>query len=866
MGLGMSASRARGPAFQIAGAALTVCLAYYVGANLGFILRFPPATPSIMWPPNAILTATLLLAPPRRWWIYLLAALPAHLAAELGAGWPAPLVLALFLTNCSEALIAAVGVRWFSDAPTRFDTLRRVVVFIVAAVLAAPFLSSFLDAAAVSTVRGESYWFVWQTRFFSNVLTELTLVPAVVMAITAGPVWHRTAPRSRRFEAGLLAASLLLVGTGVFLGPIEGADTVPGTPGTSVAFLLPFILWAAVRFGPGGASGSLLTTTLLAIWAATHGRGPFTGLALAESVHALQMFLTIVAIPLMCLAALIDERRRTQEALQERLLFEEMLSRLSGAFVHLPGHEMDAAFETWLARLGEFLRLDRVLLFRLSADQQEMVVAYSWIVAGAEPVPRVTTSRDFPGLFDRILRGEQFVFSSLAELPAEAAREAESFRRRGIRSNLAIPLEAGGRILGGLGLATLSSERAWPEDLVQRLRLVAEVFASALARREAVDDLRASELMKSAILASLASSVAVLDHQGGIIAVNDSWTRLASEKGTWEARLGLGDNYIDVCRKVAGDGDPYALEAMIGIEGVLDRSRPVFALEYGCGAPVADRWFALSVLPLNRLEGGAVISHTEVTERKRAELDALRSRQELAHFTRISTIGELTASLAHELNQPLTGILINAQTARRLLDVMPPRVAELRESLSYIIEDDKRAGEVIQRLRDFLGKGESQRVLLDLNLLIQGVTKLVSSDALIRNVTLTLDLDPELPRLTGDRVQLQQVVLNLLLNAMEAMGAGTPSERLVVARSQRVDAKTVRVSVQDNGTGLPAGLEDVVFDPFYTTKSGGMGMGLAIARSIIEAHAGGIWATNNATHGATFHFNLPLTDERAHER
>src|SRR5882672_258108 len=326
MGLGMSASRARGPAFQIAGAALTVCVAYYVGANLGFILRFPPATPSIMWPPNAILTATLLLAPPRRWWIYLLAAFPAHLAAELGAGWPAPLVLALFLTNCSEALIAAVGVRWLSDAPTRFDTLRRVVVFILAAVLLAPFLSSFLDAAVVSTVRGEAYRFVWQTRFFSNVLTELTLVPAVVMAITAGPVWHRTASRSRRFEAGVLAASLLLVGTGVFLGPMEGVDTVPGTPGTSVAFLLPFVLWAAVRFGPGGASGSLLTMTLLAIWAATHGRGPFTGLALAESVHALQMFLTIVAIPLMCLAALIDERRRTEEALQERLRFEEMLS------------------------------------------------------------------------------------------------------------------------------------------------------------------------------------------------------------------------------------------------------------------------------------------------------------------------------------------------------------------------------------------------------------------------------------------------------------------------------------------------------------------------------------------------------------
>jgi len=524
---------------------------------------------------------------------------------------------------------------------------------------------------------------------------------------------------------------------------------------------------------------------------------------------------------------------------------------------------MDAVFETWLSRLGQFLRLDRVLVFRLSADRQELGVSYAWTVAEAEPVQRVAMSQDFPWLFERMLRGDVVVFSSPGELPAEASLDADSYRRRRVQSNVSIPLEVDGRILGALTLATVSDERAWPEDLVQRLRLVAEVFASALARREAADELRASELMKSAILASLASSVGVLDHQGGIIAVNDSWMRLASEKGTWEARLGLGDNYIDGCRKAAGDGDPYALEAVTGIEAVLDRSRATFALEYGCGAPVPDRWFALSVLPLNRLEGGAVVSHTEVTERKRAELDALRSRQELAHFSRISTIGELTASLAHELNQPLTGILINAQAARRLLDVIPPRVAELRESLAYIIEDDKRAGEVIQRLRDFLGKGEPQRALLDLNLLIRGVAKLVSSDALIRNVTLTLDLDPELPRLSGDRVQLQQVVLNLLLNAMESMGAGTPSERLVVARTQRVDAKTVRVSVQDNGTGLPAGLENAVFDPFYTTKPGGMGMGLAIARSIIEAHAGGIWVTNNATQGATFYFDLPLTDEAA---
>src|SRR4051812_36720562 len=161
------------PGARIAATALLISLGYYIGANLGFILRLPPTVPSVVWPPNSILTATLLLAPRRRWWIYLLAVLPAHLAAEMPA-WPFPLALAFFVTNCSEAVVAALCVRQFSDAPARLDTLRRVVIFILGAAVFAPFVSSFLDAAAVSFVRGDGYWPVWRTRFLSNVLTELT--------------------------------------------------------------------------------------------------------------------------------------------------------------------------------------------------------------------------------------------------------------------------------------------------------------------------------------------------------------------------------------------------------------------------------------------------------------------------------------------------------------------------------------------------------------------------------------------------------------------------------------------------------------------------------------------------------------------
>lgn len=791
---------------QVAATALLVGLSYYVGANIGFILRFPPATPSVLWPPNSVLTATLLLAPRRRWWIYLLAAFPAHLAAELPAGLPISLTLALFATNCSEALIAAVCVRRFSKGPARLDTLRGVVVFIAGAVLVAPFLSSFTDAAAVAGLRGEHYWSVWRTRFFSNLSIELTLVPAILTVASLHRGWLRQASFRRRAEAGLLALSLVAVAVVAFASSGVGPGAVPGSPHTPLAFLLPFLLWAAVRFGPRGASLSLLTTSLVAIWAGTHGRGLFTALTAAESVPALQIFLSVVAIPLLCLAALIEERRRAEEALEERLRFEEFLARLSGAFVHLPSLEIDRAVAAWLRRLAGFLQLERVVLLRLSA-------------AGPGPA---------------------------APCPGTA------------RSSIAVPLLASERVIGWLVFHSASTERVWPEELVQRLRLIAEVFANAFARKDTEDALRASELMKSAILASLSSGVAVLDRYGRLIAVNESWTRFGAEpEATAYAGFPVGTHYLAICRQAARQGTPQSSEVLSGIQGVLDGARRGFSFEYSCTCPSAERWFALSVVPLNRPAGGAVVSHTEVTERKRAEVQAEQTRQELAHFTRVSTMGELVASLAHELRQPLTAIMTNAQAAQRLLDAIPPDLRELGEILNDIVADDTRAAEVIQRLREMLSKGELRRVVLDLNDLIHDVIRLLGSDVVLRNVKVALELDPGPLVVNGDRVQLVQVILNLFINAMDAMAEVADGERTIVVRSEIDGADAVHVAVRDAGTGMRDGAHEEIFKPFYTTKPEGMGMGLSIARSIIEAHGGTIWAANNPERGATFHISLP---------
>jgi two-component system sensor kinase FixL len=838
----------------LAANALLVAGAYYAGANLGFMLRLPPATPSVLWPPNTILTAALLVSPPRRWTLYLLAALPAHVAAELGLQWPLLLILLFFATNCSQALIAAAGVRWFSDAPARFDTLRRTVVYVLAAGLAAPFLSSFADAAAVTATLGEPYWLVWRTRFFSNVLTELVLGPAIIIAITSGPAWLRKAPRAQKVEVAALTAALALLGAWAF-GLLS--DTSEAIPGQFVfVFLLPLILLLTVRFGPGGASLALLITTLIAISAGAYGRGPFVGLPPLETVLALQFALTTVAIPVLCLAADIVERRQATRALANQLRLEVLLSRLSAGFVLLQSDQMEPVFRRSVRQVGEAVGVDRVMLcYQLGPGAP--VARLAWSASASDPGLRRLPEEHFPWILKRLRDDEAVVFSHLDGLPVTAARDVESLRRHGVRAGAIVPL-ARPRFHGALALLT-STERTWPDGLVQWLRLVAEIFANALARKEAEDALRASEVSKSAILASLSSAVAVLDRDGMIIDVNASWTRAAAEPGVpAQACLGVGANLVEGWRQAAGDGAPYAREAAAGIVEVLTGARTAFTLEYSSRGSRTDRWFVMSIVPLDDTDGGAVVSCTDISERKRAELDAEESRRELAHFTRVSTMGQLTASLAHELSQPLTGILSNARAGLRFLGAAPPSLEELRGILLDIVDDDKRAAEVIRRLRDLLRKGEEpNRILLDLNVLLVDVVRLLASDAIIRNVTMTLVPAARPVLVYGDRVELQQVVVNLVINAMEAMADGLEGDRTVAITTENDPPRRAHVAVRDTGPGLGAGGHDLIFEPFFTTKPAGMGMGLAIARTIIEGHGGVIWATANVGGGATFHFSLP---------
>jgi len=251
-------------------------------------------------------------------------------------------------------------------------------------------------------------------------------------------------------------------------------------------------------------------------------------------------------------------------------------------------------------------------------------------------------------------------------------------------------------------------------------------------------------------------------------------------------------------------------------------------------------------------------SNRDITNRKHAEDEANQLRDEYLHIARVAAIGELTASLAHELKQPLAAIRSNAQAAQRFLTGEKPDLDEFHEILTDIINDNRRADEVIGRLRTLMQKGDPQIAKLNINELIREIFPLMHSYEIIRNISLEFDLNDRLPAVAADRVQLQQVILNLLLNSSEALMDITGDMRKIIVQTSQKDTQNVTVAIKDNGPGIDEQNSDRLFEPFYTTKKEGLGMGLAISRSIIEAHRGNLWGENNPDRGVTFYFTIPV--------
>jgi len=655
--------------FPLIGAGLLVFVGYYFGAKLGFALTLHPQPVSILWPPNAILLAALLLTSPRSWWLLFLAAFPAHWATQIQSSVPLPMMLSWFVSNSFEALLGASSIRYLVGGQVRFDSFRNVGIFIACGVFLAPFVSSFLDAGliALNAWGASDYWGVWRTRFLSNAMAAMTLVTVIVSWSNTRIAFIRRAPRARLAEGALLILGLLAVGYFIFIFP----DAGPGRRPILIYAPLPFLLWAAVRFGFAGISTSILAVVLLSSWGTAHGQGPFSSRTPFENALSVQLFLIVVSIPLLCLSAVLEDRRKTEEALRRSE-----------------------------ARYREVVETQADLICRFLPD-----------------------------------------------------------------TTLTFVNEAYCRFFGR-----------------KRDALIGMKFVELIpdpARRKALD-----------YIASLTNSprVETIEHEVLLPDGTLAWHQWVNH-------------------------------AICGLDGRVSEFQAI---------------------------------GRDITDRKRAE----EANEKLTHMSRVAIVGELTASIVHEISQPLGAILSNADAAEMLLEVDPGNVEDVRHLLADIRKDDVRASEVIRHIRNLLHKRQTEMQPVDLNQLLQQTLSFIGIEARRRHVILETEITLGLPMVKGDPIQLQQVMLNLALNSMDAM-AKTPRAQRRLKLSTALDtAGRVEVVVRDAGTGILSDRLPRLFDPFFTTKKDGIGLGLSISKAIIDAHQGEISGENNLRGGATFGFAL----------
>ena len=363
-------------------------------------------------------------------------------------------------------------------------------------------------------------------------------------------------------------------------------------------------------------------------------------------------------------------------------------------------------------------------------------------------------------------------------------------------------------------------------------------------RRRAESDLRDSQQLLDLAASANQLGLWARDPEQGEFWTNSSLRSL----------LGLGDNGKLRFEHVVARIHPDDRERIASIIQNAQQKGLPFEAEFRVVLPDGnERWMAARGRSMNEpMEHGLrrIGAVFDITERKRVQQELNRQREELAHAGRVSAMGQLASALAHELNQPLGAILRNAEAAELFLQASPPDMEEVAAILADIRKDDRRAGDVIDRMRALLKRREPQMSNLDINLLVEEVAGLVRPDAEARKVKLAMEMTPGASFVRGDRVQLQQVLLNLMLNAMDAMHDRGREDRRVSVHSRHVDG-LVQVAVSDNGDGISPENLKRLFDPFFTTKPDGMGMGLAISQTIIQAHEGRITAENNPAGGAT---------------
>ena len=513
----------------------------------------------------------------------------------------------------------------------------------------------------------------------------------------------------------------------------------------------------------------------------------------------------------------LSARKRAQRDVAEQVKFEQLQTALSAdAIRHAYGSAR--ALEDALARIGAYASARRAVLidYAEAPARESSQLTWSW------RAPRE------PGM--------------------DYANAAET--------RLEIPLMVNARTIGVLQLFRQGT--SWPIKLASRLIAASDVIANAIDRCHADEAMRRSEELNRAVLASLSSQIAILDRNGTIMRVNDSWREIArvGQVSDLDGEF-VGANYLQECRMAELRGCADAAVVHAGVKAVLEGKVSSFRYQYSTGKP-DWRWYEMSVDRLDHSRGGAIVMHLDITERRLAERRAEETRLQIAHLGRVAIVSDLAVAVSHELKQPLSAIRSNAEAGAKLLSSNPEDVPEAKAIFRDIVSADERAMNVIDHIMRLLRKEEPALGHVDVNKVCLEAMHILEREAESRRVRVHLAIQPELPSVWGDSVQLQQVVLNLMLNAFDA--AASSAARHEVTVGTRRDGDDIEIFVRDTGSGLRQGIEQHLFEPFFSTKANGLGMGLVIVRSIAERHQGSVYAENVDGGGAEFRVRLPKSD------
>jgi PAS domain S-box-containing protein len=538
----------------------------------------------------------------------------------------------------------------------------------------------------------------------------------------------------------------------------------------------------------------------------------------------------------------------TNISLEELLAFERLLSDLSARFANVTGEQVVAEIEIALRQLLKFLGFDRCN-FAEFTDGGEQNLLCAVAVEGVKPLSPGPIPAFLGWLVGELLAGRTIVIRSYEDFPPEAAAAAEYYRSVGIRSQLVIPLSVGGRIVAAVGFGSFRKTRNWPEDFIARVNVIGGAMAQALVRKRSDAALRASEERWRSIFETSTLAITIFDHDLRYIGTNPAFCALLGYTADELRQLTPLDITVDEGRDIAharlADLRQRRIDHYVVEKQYRRKDGQVI-------------WGQASVARASQ-SGPEMFIGTmiDITESKRAQDSLQATQSELAGVAQLTTIGQMAASIAHEIKQPLASVIVGCDASLRWLAKTPPNLEEVRECTKRISDAGHRASQVIDGIRAMFQKGSQERKLLDVNQLIREVLELVRGKAQKERVLVRSDLFDEMRPVQASRIQLQQVMLNLMMNAIDAMDTVTDGPRLLRVTSALRAPDDVLIAVEDSGPGIAPKDIHRIFDPFFTTKPHGMGMGLAICRSIVEAHSGRLSARSAPDRGSVFEIALP---------